>query len=176
LTAELSDTEYAVLGLLTFGERSGYELDKLARRSIGYFWRPAKSKIYAILPRLVERGFAATRSVAQAPRPDKQLYRITAAGRAALAHWLDRPVESEPGHSVLLLKLFFGDYGDPAAMLEHVRGRRREAEQLKAELLEIEARTPKTAEDRYPALTRRYGLEYAEALIRWARWAEGELA
>jgi len=34
----LSDTEHAVLGLLTFGERSGYELDKLAGRSIGYFW------------------------------------------------------------------------------------------------------------------------------------------
>ena len=52
MIAPLSDTEYAVLGLLTFGERSGYELDKLAGRSIGYFWRPAKSKIYAILPRL----------------------------------------------------------------------------------------------------------------------------
>jgi PadR family transcriptional regulator AphA len=58
LVSGLSDTEYAVLGLLTFGARSGYELDKLARRSIGYFWRPAKSKIYAILPRLVERGLA----------------------------------------------------------------------------------------------------------------------
>src|SRR5262249_46078872 len=103
-------------------------------------------------------------------------YRITAAGRAALADWLDRPVEPEPGHSVLLLKLFFGEYGEPETMLEHVRARRLEAEQLKTELLPIEARTPKTQQDGYPALTRRYGFEYAEALIRWARWAEAQLA
>src|SRR5436189_964956 len=105
----LSDTEYAVLGLLTLGERSGYELDKLARRSIGYFWRPAKSKIYAILPRLVERGLARGSIVAQAGRPDKQLYRLTPRGSRALKDWLDR---DEPIVGVardgLLLKLFFG--------------------------------------------------------------------
>ena len=61
-------------------------------------------------------------------------------------------------------------------MVEHVRARRRDAEQLKADLLEIEARASHTPEDRFPALTRRYGLEYADALIRWAEWAEGQLA
>src|SRR5215813_14673456 len=89
MTGGLSDTEYAVLGLLTFGERSGYELDKLTQRSIGYFWRPAKSKIYAILPRLVERGLATVTSVVQERRPDKQLYAITPAGEQALSDWLD---------------------------------------------------------------------------------------
>src|SRR5207248_9584882 len=89
MSLPLSDTEYAVLGLLTFGERSGYDLDKLAGRSIGYFWRPAKSKIYAILPRLVERGFAVCSLVEQTGRPDKQLYRLTAAGRRAFQAWLD---------------------------------------------------------------------------------------
>jgi DNA-binding PadR family transcriptional regulator len=113
--------------------------------------------------------------VRQSGRPDKQLYRITEAGRAALRAWLDLPVEAEPGHNVLLLKLFFGDHGDPEVMLEHVRTRRRDAEQLKAELLEIDARAQRTSEDRFPALTRRYGLEYAAALIRWAEWAEQEL-
>ena len=57
-SARLSLTEYAVLGLLTFGPASGYELDGLAGRSLVYFWRPAKSKIYAVLPRLVEQGLA----------------------------------------------------------------------------------------------------------------------
>jgi DNA-binding PadR family transcriptional regulator len=171
----LTATEAAVLGLLADGERSGYDLRRCIEGSVGYFWAPARSQIYAVLPRLVGSGLARRRHVRQETRPDKQLYRITAAGRAALADWLDRPVEPEPGHSVLLLKLFFGEYGDPEAMLEHVRGRRRDAEKLKAELLAIEARTPKTDEDRYPALTRRYGLEYADALIRWARWAEAQL-
>src|SRR5438067_8416449 len=109
MSLPLSGTEYAVLGLLTFGERSGYELDKLAGRSIGYFWRPAKSKIYAILPRLVERGFADSPTVVQTKRPDKQLYRIPADRQRALETWLDpgEPVRGVSRHG-LLLKLFFG--------------------------------------------------------------------
>src|SRR3954451_18142619 len=91
MSLPLADTEYAVLGLLTHGERSGYELDKLAQRSIGYFWRPAKSKIYAILPRLVERGLAVATSVAQARRPDRQLYRTTPAGEQARRRGLASP-------------------------------------------------------------------------------------
>jgi PadR family transcriptional regulator AphA len=129
-----------------------------------------------VLPRLVDQGLARRREVRQSGRPDKQLYRITKAGTAALKAWLGVPVDPEPGHNVLLLKLFFGGYGEPETMLEHVRARRRSAEQLKGELLELEARASSSPEDRFPALTRRYGLEYAEALIRWAVWAEAELA
>jgi DNA-binding PadR family transcriptional regulator len=114
--------------------------------------------------------------VRQSTRPDKQLYRVTRAGQEALRAWLDLPVDPEPGHNVLLLKLFFGGHGDSAVMLEHVRARRRDAERLKRELLEIEGQARRTPEDRFPALTRRYGLEYADALIRWADWAEGQLA
>ena len=164
-----------MLGLLAGGEQSGYDLKRRVARSVGYFWAPARSQIYAILPRLVRHGLARRREVRQSGRPDKQLYRMTAAGRAALRAWLELPVDPEPGHNVLLLKLFFGTYGDPQAMLEHVRARRSDAEQLKAELLEIKARTATTPADRFPALTRRYGLEYADALIRWAEWAEREL-
>ena len=172
----LTSTEAALLGLLADGEQSGYDLKRRVERSVGYFWAPARSQIYAVLPRLVDAGLARRRQVRQSSRPDKQLYRITQDGRAALAAWLDVPVAAEPGHNVLLLKLFFGDHGDRAAMVEHVRARRRDAEQLKADLLEIEARASHTPEDRFPALTRRYGLEYADALIRWAEWAEGQLA
>src|SRR5947208_3413295 len=137
MSGGLSDTEFAVLGLLTFGERSGYELDKLAQRSIGYFWRPAKSKIYAILPRLVDHGLAVSTPVAQDRRPDKQLYRITKAGEQALRRWLDSP---EPISGVardgLLLKLFFGNYGDVESLRGQVEERKHAAEQKLAELEE----------------------------------------
>src|SRR4051812_27184561 len=164
---DLSDTEHAVLGLLTHGERSGYELDKLAQRSIGYFWRPAKSKIYAILPRLVERGLAVATSVAQDRRPDKQLYRITPAGEQALRRWLDSP---EPISGVardgLLLKLFFGNYGDAASLRGQVAERKRAAEQKLAELEEIE-RTIDTDGDFFPYLTLLHGLQLTRATIAW---------
>lgn len=168
-----------MLGLLTLGARSGYELDKLARRSIGYFWRPAKSKIYAILPRLVERGLARGSAVAQEKRPDKLVYRITPAGEQALRAWLDSP---EPISGVardgLLLKLFFGGHADFEALRQQVADRKRLAEARLAEYEEIE-RTIDTEEDFFPYLTLLHGLEDARSTIAWAgsvlklldRWA-----
>lgn len=172
-TIELTPTEYAVLGLLTRGEKSGYDLQKFAARSVGYFWTPAKSRIYATLPRLVEAGLVRRRDVAQSGRPDKQLYRLTRRGEEALRRWVEKgELEPETSRNTLLVKVFFGDVATPEAIVQQIRQRRAEAEQLKAELEEIERRG---SHDLYPRLTRLYGLEYAKAIIRWAKAAEREL-
>lgn len=163
----ISDTEYAVLGLLRFGERSGYELDKLAERSIGYFWRPAKSKIYEILPRLVDRGLARVSPVVQEKRPDKQVYAITADGRRALRAWLDA-LDHPSGvrRDGLLLKLFFGDDDHVEALRALVEERGRRAAEKLAELEEID-RTIDRDEDFFPYLTLLHGLEDARSTIAW---------
>ena len=55
--AQLTATEGAALGLLAMeGERTGYDLLKLVRRSIAHVWAPAKSQLYAVLPRLDREG------------------------------------------------------------------------------------------------------------------------
>ena len=175
-SATLTATEVAVLGLLTSGPMSGYDLKKRAEGSVGYFWDPAKSQIYAVLPRLVEAGYATSRKVAQQQRPDKQVYRITAGGREALRRWIElTPAPPDPARNPLLLKVFFGELADTAAVLEQVRARRREAEQLKAELQEIDERCAGAEGDLFPSLTRRYGHHYADAIIRWAKEVEREL-
>jgi PadR family transcriptional regulator, regulatory protein AphA len=173
-TTALTATEYAVLGLLTRGEQSGYDLQKRAEASVGYFWTPAKSRIYATLPQLVDAGLVRRRDVVQSGRPNKQLYRLTRRGEDAVRAWIAHgPLEPETSRNTLLVKVFFGDLAGPEAVLAHVRQRRAEAEQLKAELEAIDA---ERADDFYPRLTRLYGLEYAKAIIRWARAAERELA
>lgn len=175
-TQVLTTTEAAILGLLAERELSGYDLKRVVERSVGYFWRPARSQIYAVLPRLVERGLVRRRDVAQATRPDKQLYRITAAGREALRTWLDEaPLEPEP-ERILLLKLFFGAQADREALLGFVRERREAAEQLARELRALDAHSTTDPHDRFHALTRRYGLELSAAIARWARSVEKELA
>jgi DNA-binding PadR family transcriptional regulator len=165
---QLSNTEYAVLGLLTFGQRSGYDLDRLAQRSVGYFWRPAKSKIYEILPRLVERGLARSTAVTQEKRPDKLLYAITPEGERTLRSWLDSR-EQIPGvrRDGLLLKLFFGANADPTALREQIVERRRRAEDQLAALEQIEREIDREA-DFFPYLTLLHGLEDARSVIAWA--------
>src|SRR5215813_7663861 len=86
----ITATEVAVLGLLTEGEQSGYDVLRAAERSVGFFWTPAKTQLYAVLRKLVANGFATDRHVRQTDRPDKTLYRITDAGRERLSACLEQ--------------------------------------------------------------------------------------
>ena len=56
-TRALTTSEAAVLALLALGgEGSGYELTKRVGRAIAHVWAPARSQLYALLPRLVADG------------------------------------------------------------------------------------------------------------------------
>jgi PadR family transcriptional regulator, regulatory protein AphA len=160
-TATLTATECAVLGLLTKGERSGYDLAKKAEGSVGWVWSPARSQIYAVLPRLVRGGLARSRKVPQATRPDKVVYRITRKGREALRSWLG---ESEDSDATFLLRVFFGDQMSHEALVGLIERRRARARATLAEFKGIERRGP----DYYPSLTLRWGFAHQRALIRWA--------
>jgi len=174
----LSTTEQSVLGLLlTYGERSGYDLKRAAEEGVGYVWTAAKSHIYAVLPRLVEGGHATVRTVAQERRPDKQVYRITKKGEEAFRRWLEEPVEERAGsRSPFLLKVFFGNHMSRGALVAHVERRRAEAAKALVEFREIEDEIREDERSRYGYMTLRWGLAEAEALIRWADELLPELA
>jgi PadR family transcriptional regulator AphA len=166
----LTTTEHALLGMLArYGEHSGYELLKLAEAGIGYFWSPAKSHVYDVLPRLERQGFVRVRGVRQLARPDKQLCRITPKGRAALRAWLNE-VDPQPFHArgVFLLKLFFGDHGDPVRLVQRAESFRDQAAVRLQELRKIaEHEAPKDPAD-LSWLTLRQGLIVGAAHVRWA--------
>jgi DNA-binding PadR family transcriptional regulator len=169
-SAGLSTTEFAVLGLLSFGPRSGYEMKKAAEAGVGYVWTAAKSHIYGVLPRLVDGGYATTRRVAQKRRPDKQVYRITRKGERAFRTWLEEPVPEGGGgaRSPLLLKVFFGGLMSKEALIAHIERRRAEAARELEEYREIEARVRDDERSYYGYVTLRWGLAQARAWIRWA--------
>jgi PadR family transcriptional regulator, regulatory protein AphA len=170
----LTTTDAAILGVLSWAPMSGYEVKKTVDSTVGYVWGPARSAIYAVLPRLVEDGLATARKVAQSRRPDKIVYRITSAGRAALKAWIEEtPPPPDSARNPLLLKLFFGDLSSPEVLADQIRARRLEAERLREDMDRFEAAAD--PDDLYTALTREWGREYAAAVIRWARKAEAQL-
>jgi PadR family transcriptional regulator, regulatory protein AphA len=172
----VTTTEAALLGLLQRGELSGYDMRKWIASSVGYFWSPAKTQIYEVLPRLVDEGLATSRVVAQRERPDKVVYRITKRGTQALRDWLEHaPLTEAPSRNTLLLKIFFGDLAPPEVLLAQIREAKAGAERLRDELRELDEYGKTRPGDEFPALTRRYGFEYAEGIIRWAEAAERAL-
>jgi DNA-binding PadR family transcriptional regulator len=170
--AGITATEAAILGLLGAGPLSGYDLAKRIETGVGMFWSPARSGIYAVLPRLVERGFATRRVVAQKRRPDKHVYRITKAGREALRRWIDfGPPEPDPAHNPFLLRVYFGAETDSDVVAGHVAARRAEAVERIAVLRELEKHLGPADADprlRYRRIVLDWGLEYYEAVVRWA--------
>jgi PadR family transcriptional regulator AphA len=120
-TMPQSLTEFVVLGLVAFGDHSGYELAQIAERSVGLIWAPSRSHLYKALPRLREEGSIVGERVAQRARPDKTVYRITPEGRGALEAWLRR-VEAEPaeGRVVFPLKVFFSGFVGAEAALRQL--------------------------------------------------------
>lgn len=165
----LPATTFAILGLLSFGESSGYDLAKFAEQSVGNFFSPAKSHIYAELRRLVQLGYADDRHVRQRQRPDKRIYQITPAGERALHQWLESP-EIEPDFikSPFTLKLFFGHLTSRETLAERIKQFREDCKARLDGYREIERQIAGDDELLFPYLTLKSGLAHARASIRWA--------
>jgi DNA-binding PadR family transcriptional regulator len=161
-TQQLTTTEGAVLALLaTEGERSAYDLSKIVDRAIGHVWAPARSGLFATLPRLAKAGLAQRRAAGK-----RQLYTISPAGREALRAWIE---DVEPGsRDPFFLKLFVGGLTDPDVLLEHVEQFCADTEARLAILREIEPTNTNRGHDWFHRHLLVYGIRRAELELEWA--------
>jgi DNA-binding PadR family transcriptional regulator len=165
-----------VLGLLAFGQRSGYDLLRLAAESVGYIWTPSRSQIYKVLPRLVAAGLATALEVEQQRRPDKAVYTITPQGRKTLRAWLAEIEEEPPNASTIFaLKLFFCDFVPPEvargqlnAYRAFLTGRLDTYEQMRKE--------PTDQERLFPQMILARAIARIRATLEWADGVEVAIA
>lgn len=167
--ARPTTTESALLGLLALeGEMSPYDLLKAVQGSVGFFFAPARSHVYEVLPRMDRLGWVEHRAVAQAARPDKRVYRVTPAGREALVGWLEEPDDAGADRGLVLLKLHCGALIAPERSLERLQRVRAAAAELYERYLEIDARNLGNEAELFPLVTLRHGIEHAAATVKWA--------
>lgn len=166
-----STSRFAILGVLGFGEMSGYDVKKLIERSIAHFWNESYGQIYPILNRLAAEGLAARRREKQRGKPDRQIYALTDKGRQELARWLAVPARQEPFRNELLLKLFLGAEGrvaDSLAQIEHYQaGQRAHLEMyvgIERHLREEMAGHPQLP---FSLVTLHYGQHRCRAMLAW---------
>jgi PadR family transcriptional regulator, regulatory protein AphA len=159
---ELSSTAYVILGTLAWGPSSGYDVKAVVDRSVRFFWTASYGQIYPELGRLSEAGL-----VKGAPEPKsgrrRTVYRITAAGRRALADWLAQEPQVFETRDEGLLKLFFADAA-PATAAASLDAKRRYHEEKLKQLRAIEA-TGRA--EGAPLLVLRFGLESSEWMVDW---------
>jgi len=170
-SARESTSRFAILGVLSLGAMSGYDVKKLIERSIAHFWNESYGQIYPVLNRLAAEGFAARRREKQRGKPDRHVYSLTEKGRGELARWLAVPARYEPFRSELLLKLFLGDAGraaDSIAQIEHYEATQRGLLEtylgIERRLREEMAGHPQLP---FSLVTLHYGLYRCRATLAW---------
>ncbi len=97
---------YAILGLLSREDLSGYDLKQRMAGRVGYFWSARHSQIYPELARLEDGGYVTHSVVEQRERPDKKVYEITARGLDDLKEWVTQPPVPRPTRDELTLKTY----------------------------------------------------------------------
>lgn len=85
------DVKTVCLGMLTDGEASGYDLKKHFESSFGHFFAAGYGSIYPALASLAAHELVSCQCIPQDGKPDRKVYSITSAGRAALQVELDKP-------------------------------------------------------------------------------------
>lgn len=171
---QLTATEGAVLGLLAIeGERTGYDLLKLARRSVAHVWAPAKSQLYAVLPRLERDGLARSRAGGRERGPDRRFYRITKRGERALEGWLETVEPGDPDG--FYLKSFLGSLMSREALIGHYRQFRADTLEQLAVYQQIEPTNTRRGHDYYYYFLLKLGIDQAELALRWADEVLAEL-
>jgi DNA-binding PadR family transcriptional regulator len=104
------DVRTICLGILTRGDATGYEIKKLFDDD-GYqhFVEASFGSIYPALNRLTEQGLVSVREEAQEKRPDRKVYSITVAGRAAFTASLLKPLPEDRHRSPFVFAMLFAD-------------------------------------------------------------------
>jgi PadR family transcriptional regulator AphA len=167
-------TPNALLGLLSLGPMSGYDIRQLIPQSIGHFWSESYGQIYPGLKRLAAAGLAEKKTERQKGRPDRHLYSLTAAGRRQLQQWLKLPVvEKEVPRNEMLLKLFFGAQVSPAVSRAHVQTYL-ELHQKELQLYALMAKTLRKEAAHDPQLpfwlmTLNMGRHENAAMVKWCK-------
>jgi PadR family transcriptional regulator, regulatory protein AphA len=164
---------HAVLGMLSAGPASGYDLLKRFELSLGNVWSATQSQLYGELTRMADDGLLEI--AAEGPRGRKE-YAITTAGSAELRHWLTEVEPEPPRRNAMLLRVFFLHLLDPAEARAYLRRQAELAAERHRELTKlVDLAHDGDAENFYGRLALEFGLRHSTFIQDWADWADSEI-
>ncbi len=165
---------HAVLGLLSAGPASGYDLLKTFEISLANVWPATQSQLYSELNRMAEGGLVQV--AAEGPRGRKE-YAITEAGLDELRHWMTEVEPDRVRRSDMLLRVFFLNVIPPHQAVEYLHRQVDHAEETLAAYEEIK-QSIAGEDDRlavYGRIALEWGVRYMEMVRTWGQWAQSEL-
>ena len=173
-----TSTVESLLGLLSLGPMSGYEMRQMMERSTANFWTESYGQIYPALKRMVKDGLATVEEQQKDGRA-KKVYKLTGEGERRLRRWLGVETKPQVHRNELLLKVFFGDRAERGAIAAQVVAERERCEddlqRYEATLLRMEMEHARHPAMPYWRMAARCGMAHAKASIAWCEETLAEL-
>lgn len=169
--------KHGLLGLLSYGRMTGYELDKTFKDSLNFFWQAQTSQIYRELNAMEKLGWLTSEIVFQTDKPNKRQYSITDMGKAELYKWLNESsLDSEfQIRSAFLMKLFFSgerNVDENIMMLENYKKRCMDVmealEGTDGNIEDYRSCASSNQQALYWGLTAAFGKSYFKMCLDWA--------
>jgi DNA-binding PadR family transcriptional regulator len=163
-----------LLALLAKEPAHGYELKTLLEQTFGQAYpSPNIGQIYVTLQRLERDGLVASQDVVQATRPNKRVYELTAAGREALAAWIDEPSEGPRIRDDFFMKLVLSPFVGETDQMALINRQRRHYLNLMRGLSKLASTTDK--DSRISRLLIEGAMLHLQADLDWLERCQEEL-
>lgn len=168
--------KHGLLGLLNYGDMTGYELTKTFEDSLAFFWQAQMSQVYRELNAMEKSGWLTSRAVIQTDKPNKRLYSITQQGREELHAWLEKDLTEDffTTRNIFLMQLFFSaGKGDEAAIESLKRAKDacyatiQESKKIEDSIRFYGSAVGSKQDALYWNMTAQFGYAYYEMCYRW---------
>jgi DNA-binding PadR family transcriptional regulator len=99
--------EQAILGFLSDGSATGYELKtRCFDGAPRLFWTADQAQVYRTLDRLQRAGLVRSSRRRQQARPDRKVYELTDSGRSVLRTWVSTSHKASDDRDPFLMQLY----------------------------------------------------------------------
>lgn len=111
---------HSILGFLSYGSMTGYDLAKAFGSSVRFFWYAQTSQIYLELNKLEKKEFVTCEIIIQTEKPSKKLYSITPEGKEEFLRWLSQENNefTKGNKNAFLMKVFFSGCRPPKECID----------------------------------------------------------
>ncbi|MGD8379245.1 MAG: PadR family transcriptional regulator [Gammaproteobacteria bacterium] len=101
------DVKTLCLGVLTFGDATGYDIKKYFECTFSHFFVAGYGSIYPALAELSDQGLVTCRTETREHRPDRKIYHLTPAGQRAFAEALRHTPPRHKVRSEFMVLMYF---------------------------------------------------------------------
>ena len=117
----INKSQYAILGWLSKGGMSGYDLMQKMQKITSFYWSESNAQVYPLLKKLQKQGYVISQLDRKSGKRKRRIYAITQQGLNHLNIWLNTPPCPHPYREEMLLKMTLSEHLSQETLLSHLK-------------------------------------------------------